>query len=240
VSATRTALALLLAATPLFAGDAPFVRCDQGSKGRAPFNAADCTTLVSKDFKKPPAEDARKVIAHLEAIKTPFPVYLGTVTPARCEHAAKLAKLVADAAHVHVMFAVHPQSPPPPGLSELAKVATLAVASGCDAAMSREQVRAKVQALEGLKVPLAQVLVSVDVSHASPELSKVVAWALEDAYALHCGGFHTSGDPKEPKTSKAASDALYRALDAAWDKLVAAHPERTFSGLRRASGSAPR
>ena len=241
-----------------------FVRSDQGSKSRAPYNTADVTYIVSKEFQAPAAADAKKVIAHLTSMRTPFPVYLGRVHARRFateagyrENVIQLATLVTEATGVRCLVYFddealqHADRPAgartvpaslAPDLQRLAKQATLALATACDARMTREQVRARVQDFhayygETLKIPLFQMFIDVNLAQPVdpkdlPNFDRVVGWALEDAYALHFGGFHTMGGAPLKKSTVKAPDSTYHALNEAWDRLAAAHPEQVFAGLR--------
>jgi len=272
-------LALLVAAAP--APGQPqkeFVRSDQASKQRAPFNTADVTYILSKEFKGPADADAKKVIAHLSSVRTPFPVYLGTVQawrfaaePAYREGVIKLATLVTEATGVRCLVTFEEEAPghgdklhgaravPAALAGELANLAnhaTLAMATFCDGLMTREQVRARVSYFhdyygDTLKIPLHQMFIDVNLAQTAAaqdygsrehleNFDRVVGWALEEAYAAHFGGFHTMGSLLDQTRVSKAADSTYHALGAAWDHLVAAHPEQTFPGLkgkpRKASG----
>ena len=265
---TRLALLMLVLvaparAEPLTPPDAShtFVRSDQASKSRAPYNTADVTYVVSKDLQGAAAADAKKVVAHIAALRTPFPVYLGRVhaarfaaEPAYREKVTQLATLITQATGVRCLFSLEDAAGPgahtipawlAPELQELARHATLALACHCDARMTRADVHARVADLhdhygDTLKIPLHQLFVDVDLAQpaASPAFDRVVGWALEEAYAAHFGGFHTAGTIK--KSALTAADSTYRALDEAWNHLAAAHPDQAFAGLRPAKPTFPK
>jgi hypothetical protein len=272
MKATHALLTALLIAGPARAAGGEFVRCDQASKQRAPYNVADFTYVISKGFAAP-AEDAKKVIQHLSHTKTPFPVYLGKVEarrfaaePALRAHVTQLAKLVTEAAKVRCLVYLHedaPQHAVPAALAgdlqELAKHATLAMATSCDGLMTREQVQARVRHVHEhyggtLKIPLSRMLVDVDLSQTAEaqhfgtrghqkNFDEVVGWALDETFALRFGGFHTMGNARNQNGAKRAADSTYVALNEAWGKLVAAHPEQAFPGhkaVKAKSGPQPK
>src|SRR6185503_11748803 len=130
----------------------------------------------------------------------------------------------------------------------LAKSASLLVATYADGQMSHTEVVATVKRWKSvyhdkLGVPLAALMIDVDTSQTPvsayygtrgdlANFNRVIGWALTAAYNNGFGGFHTMGNGPAAKYGTAqAADSTYKALDAAWDNLVAAHPKQKFSGL---------
>jgi hypothetical protein len=92
-----------------------------------------------------------------------------------------------------------------------------------------------------LGVPLTSMWIDVDLSQTPTsqyygsrgdlaEFNKAVGWTLTSAYANGFGGFHTFGNVGGSFGTLRAADSTYHALNAAWDALVKAHPQKKFEG----------
>jgi hypothetical protein len=133
-------------------------------------------------------------------------------------------------------------------LRALSKVATLLMATYITGSMTKDAVLGDVKHFHDwyggtLGIALPDMLIDVDTSQTSSgayygtrgdlaNFDKGIAWALDAAYAMHFGGFHTMGNASDNFGTKVASDSTYQALDAAWAALESAHPKRAFEGVR--------
>jgi len=169
-----------------------------------------------------------------------------------------LASRVHDGAGVRVLFYFEERNarngPTPVSVTHAAQlralshVATLLMATYVTGAMAKDAVVADVRHFHDwyggkLGVALGDMLIDVDTSQTSSaayygtrgDLARFndgIGWALDAAYAMHFGGFHTMGNTGDGYGTKVAADSTYAALDAAWAALEAAHPKRAFEGVR--------
>lgn len=126
--------------------------------------------------------------------------------------------------------------------------ATLLVATYCSGRMTEADVRARARYFRNyyygvMGVPLARMMLDVDTSQTPSsfyygsrgnlaQFNRVIGWTLDASYDLGFAGFHTMGNVTANYGTEVAADSTYRALDAAWAALEAAHPRMTFEGVR--------